>query len=59
LAPSLVGDPDTVQVPDTDRYCVELAERAMMPLNGPMTRPWGLRMASLADPAGHVWELAS
>jgi lactoylglutathione lyase len=49
----------TVQVPDTDRYCADLAERGITLLNGPMTRPWGPRTASLADPDGHVWEIAS
>jgi uncharacterized glyoxalase superfamily protein PhnB len=27
-------------------------------LNGPMDRPWGIRTAAFADPAGHVWEIA-
>ena len=66
LAPSPVGDVGdapravfTVQVPDTDRYCIELAERGITLLNGPMTRRWGPRTASVADPDGHVWEIAS
>ena len=66
LAPSPVGNVGdapravfTVQVPDTDRYCVELAEQGITLLNGPMTRPWGPRTASVADPDGHVWEIAS
>jgi lactoylglutathione lyase len=66
LAPSPVGSVGdapravfTVQVPDTDRYCVELAERGITLLNGPMNRPWGPRTASVVDPDGHVWEIAS
>jgi len=66
MAPSPVGSVGdaprvvfTVQVPDTDRYCVELAEQGIMLLSGPITRPWGPRTASVADPDGHVWEIAS
>lgn len=66
LAPAAVGEPGdeprivfTVPVPDTDQYCVRLAERGVALLNGPMTRPWGPRTASFADPDGHVWEIAS
>lgn len=66
LAPSAVGNAGdapravyTVDVPDTDRYCARLAEQGIELLNGPMTRPWGPRTASIADPDGHVWELAS
>ena len=56
LAPSPVGNVGdaprtvfTVQVPDTDRYCVGLAEQGITLLNGQMTRPWGPRTASVAD----------
>ncbi len=66
LAPSEVGTAGdaprivfTVPVPDTDSYCRQLAERGIGLLNGPMTRPWGPRTASFADPDGHVWEIAS
>jgi len=66
FAPSPVGNVGnapraafTVEVTDTDRYCVELAERGITLLNGPITRPWGPRTASVADPDGHVWEIAS
>lgn len=66
LAPAPVGLPDdgsrvvlTVPVPDTDAYCALLADRGIELLNGPMTRPWGPRTASFADPDGHVWEIAS
>ena len=56
---SIVGLYAKTQVTDTDRYCVELAERGITLLNGPITRPWGPRTASVADPDGHVWEIAS
>jgi catechol 2,3-dioxygenase-like lactoylglutathione lyase family enzyme len=66
LAPAEVGKAGdaprivfTVPVPDTDGYCRQLAERGIELLNGPMTRPWGPRTASFADPDGHVWEIAS
>jgi len=66
LAPAPVGEPGdaprivfTVQVPDTDQYCEGLLERGITLLSGPMTRPWGPRTASFADPDGHVWEVAS
>jgi len=48
----------TIQVPDVDRVCDELAERGVTLLNGPITRPWGRRTACFADPDGHVWEIA-
>ena len=27
-------------------------------INGPIDRPWGIRTACFADPAGHIWEIA-
>jgi catechol 2,3-dioxygenase-like lactoylglutathione lyase family enzyme len=48
----------SVEVPDVDAVCAELAQRGVPLLNGPMNRPWGLRTASFTDPSGHVWELA-
>ena len=36
-----------------------LAERGVALLNGPVDRPWGIRTAAFADPAGHVWEIAA
>jgi catechol 2,3-dioxygenase-like lactoylglutathione lyase family enzyme len=48
----------SVEVPDVDAVCAELAQRGVTLLNGPMNRPWGLRTASFTDPSGHVWELA-
>ena len=49
----------TVTVPDTDAYCDRLRLADVSLLNGPVTRPWGLRTASFQDPDGHVWEIAS
>lgn len=48
----------TVPVDDVDATCAALAERGVVLLNGPIDRPWGIRTAAFADPAGHVWELA-
>lgn len=48
----------TVHVDDVDAACAELAGRDVLLLNGPLDRPWGVRTASSADPAGHVREIA-
>ena len=48
----------TLQVDDVDAKCAELRARGVRLLNGPMDRPWGIRTASFADPAGHIWEIA-
>lgn len=48
----------TLQVDDVDAKCAELTARGVTLLNGPMDRPWGIRTASFADPAGHIWEIA-
>lgn len=48
----------TIAVPDVDAMCAELRSRGVELLNGPMDRPWGIRTAAFADPAGHVWEIA-
>jgi catechol 2,3-dioxygenase-like lactoylglutathione lyase family enzyme len=48
----------TIDVDDVDAMCSELARRGVSLLNGPMDRPWGVRTASFADPAGHIWEIA-
>ncbi|MFZ1754871.1 MAG: VOC family protein [Caldilineaceae bacterium] len=48
----------TLQVEDVDATCAELVSRGVTLLNGPMDRPWGIRTASFADPAGHIWEIA-
>ena len=48
----------TISVGDVDAMCTELLSRGVKLLNGPMDRPWGIRTASLMDPAGHIWEIA-
>lgn len=48
----------TVTVEDVDAVCGRLRERGVELLNGPIDRPWGVRTAAFADPAGHVWEIA-
>jgi lactoylglutathione lyase len=65
VTPAPVGGPDagaraqyTLQVDDADAVCAELARRGVRLLNGPVDRPWGVRTAAFADPAGHVWEIA-
>lgn len=65
VSPAPVGAPGlgvravmTVGVDDVDARCAALAERGVSLLNGPVDRPWGVRTASFADPAGHVWEIS-
>jgi catechol 2,3-dioxygenase-like lactoylglutathione lyase family enzyme len=65
VAPAEVGRPGggqrfvlTVEVDDVDDVCQRLSTHGVSPLNGPMDRPWGIRTASVQDPAGHVWEIA-
>lgn len=65
MTPATVGNRDTgsrelltITVEDVDAMCAELASRGVELLNGPMDRPWGIRTASFADPAGHIWEIA-
>ena len=48
----------TLTVDDVDAVCALLAARGVALINGPMDRPWGIRTACFADPAGHVWEVA-
>ena len=48
----------TISVDDVDAMCAELKQRGVELLNGPMDRWWGIRTASFADPAGHIWEIA-
>lgn len=65
IAPAHVAPPRsarmqlTLTVGDVDAACQQLAERGVVLLNGPMDRPWGIRTAAFADPAGHIWEIAS
>ncbi|WP_110515894.1 VOC family protein [Herpetosiphon llansteffanensis] len=48
----------TITVSNTDQVYAELRERGVEFINGPIDRSWGVRTASFADPAGHLWELA-
>ena len=65
IAPARVASPDagarvqfTITVDDVDAVCDRLAARGVTLLNGPIDRPWGVRTACFADPAGHLWEIA-
>lgn len=49
----------TVTVDDVDALYAQLVAKGVSFLNGPMDRPWGPRTAAFADPAGHMWEIAS
>jgi catechol 2,3-dioxygenase-like lactoylglutathione lyase family enzyme len=49
----------TIQVDDVDALHARLVEKGVTFLNGPVDRPWGPRTAAFADPAGHMWEIAS
>jgi lactoylglutathione lyase len=46
-------------VEDVDATCDQLIARGAELINGPMDRPWGIRTASLIDPNGYVWEIAT
>jgi catechol 2,3-dioxygenase-like lactoylglutathione lyase family enzyme len=66
IEPAAVADPAaghrfvfTITVEDVDAMAAELIARGVTLLNGPMDRPWGIRTASFADPAGHIWEIAN
>lgn len=48
----------TIQVNDVDAMCEQLTSCGVQLLNGPLDRPWGIRTASFADPAGYIWEIA-
>ncbi len=48
----------TLDVDDVDATCAELQRRGVRLINGPIDRPWGIRTACFADPAGHIWEIA-
>ncbi len=65
IEPAAVAGPElgaraqlTVDVDDVDAMCAELVRRGVVLINGPMDRPWGVRTACFADPAGHIWEIA-
>ena len=48
----------TIDVDDVDAMCNQLVARGVTLINGPIDRPWGIRTACFADPAGHIWEIA-
>ena len=48
----------TITVDDVDAVHAALSARGVEFINGPMNRPWGIRTACFADPAGHLWEIA-
>ena len=49
----------TIEVTDVDAACAELVAKGVTLVNGPVDRPWGVRTACFADPAGHLWEFAA
>ena len=48
----------SIWVDDVDAVCAHLQERGVTLLVGPVDRPWGMRVATFTDPAGHSWEVA-
>lgn len=65
IEPARVASPDagarlqfTITVDDVNAVCDRLTGRGVTLLNGPIDRPWGVRTACFADPAGHLWEIA-
>ncbi len=48
----------SVWVDDVEAVCAHLAERGVELLQGPVDKPWGMRVATFTDPAGHNWEVA-
>ena len=64
IGPAAVAGPDagsrmqfSIEVDDVDAMAADLQSRGVELLNGPMDRPWGIRTAAFADPAGHIWEI--
>jgi len=49
----------TIEVPDVDDRVATLRAAGIAVLGGPIDRPWGVRTATIADPAGHIWEFAA
>jgi catechol 2,3-dioxygenase-like lactoylglutathione lyase family enzyme len=65
IGPAAAASPDagarfqfTLTVDDVDAVAADVVARGATLINGPMERPWGIRTACFADPAGHVWEIA-
>lgn len=48
----------SVWVADVDAEVARLRAAGVEILLGPETKPWGKRIASFQDPAGHSWEVA-
>jgi lactoylglutathione lyase len=61
VAPREVGSrmQFTLHVEDVDALVEKLRAKGVELVNGPINRPWGPRTACFADPAGHLWEIAS
>ena len=64
IAPAQMATPGIravymLTVADVDAEAARLAAAGLALLNGPVDRPWGIRTLSLADPSGHIWELAA
>ena len=66
IAPAAVAGPEagsrmqfSIEVEDVDAMAADLQSRGVQLLNGPMDRPWGIRTAAFADPAGHIWEIVA
>ncbi len=60
VAPAAAGSrmQFSIWVDDANAVCDALAAREVVLINGPITRPWGMRTACFADPDGHIWEIA-
>ena len=65
VEPGPVAAPDagsrfqlSIWVDDVDAVCAALQQRGVTLLVGPVDRPWGMRVATFTDPAGHSWEVA-
>lgn len=65
IAPAKVAAADdgaraqfTLDVDDVDASAAELVGKGVTLINGPLDRPWGIRTAAFADPAGTIWEIA-
>jgi lactoylglutathione lyase len=57
-APDAPGFEIGFKVADADAAYAELVARGARPVTPPARRPWGQRTAYLADPDGHLIELA-
>ncbi len=62
VAPAPIASPSagarcvfSMFVDDVDAACAELTRHGVELLNGPVDRPWGVRSATFADPAGYIW----